>query len=191
MDEISVLFLGFIVLQTAKTLMVYHDPSQIEDLKGKKKTHSSPSFCNPLLLLTEAMRFMRRLVACASEGEVVRFVSDCWARPAVVWGIGALPSNGGFDSPLACPRRDCQALPLPVPRWTCLLFMLLVLDISMLWIYSLARGHEALKSLFVPFTMTTLSLGLLSHYWITLASATLLNKNQRNLDQHGNHIEQE
>ena len=76
LDEISVLFLDFIVLQTAKMLMFYHDPSQIEDSK-KEKTHSSPSFCNPLLLLTEAIRFMRCLVVCASEA--VDFVSDCWA----------------------------------------------------------------------------------------------------------------
>ena len=79
---------------------------------------------------------MRRLVACASEGEaVVGFASDCWAwPPAVIWDIGALPFNGGFDSPLlAWPRpRDRQDLPLPVLRWASLVFMLLVLDISSL-----------------------------------------------------------
>ena len=142
LDELSVFFLDFIVLQTAKMLMFYHDPSQIED---KKKTHSSPSFCNPLLLLTEAIRFMRRLVVCTSKGEVAGFASDCWAWLAIVWGIGVLPFNGGFDSPLTCPRpRDCQALPLPVPRWTSLLFMLLVLDISAL--VEVDSGRESTSS---------------------------------------------
>ena len=129
LDEISVLFLDFMILQTAKMLMFYHDPVRLKI--WRKKTHSSPSFCNPLLLLTEAIRFMCRLVICASE-EVVGFALGCWAwSPAVVWGIIALPSNGGFDNPLARPRpRDCQALPLLVPRRTSLLFMPLVLDIS-------------------------------------------------------------
>ena len=121
--------MDFIILQTAKMLMFYHDPARLKI--WRKKTHSSPSFCNPLLLLTEAIRFMRRLVICASE-EAVGFALGCWAWSlAVVWGISALPSNGGFDSPLARPRpRDCQTLPLLVPRWTSLLFMPIVLDIS-------------------------------------------------------------
>lgn len=127
LDEISVFFLSFKVLQTAKMLMFLSWPPAW--FEGEKKTHSSPSFCNPLLLLTEAIRFMRRLVVCASKGEAVGFASECWAWSTVVC---ALPFNDGFDSPLvACPPRprDCQALPLPVPRWTCLLFILLVLDI--------------------------------------------------------------
>jgi len=103
-------------------------PSQLfEDLK--RTAHSSPSFCNPLLLLTEAIRFMRRLAVWAS-GETVVVASSCCAWPAAVWGIDALPLNGVFDSPLACPRpRDCQVLPLTVPRWISSLFLLLVLDI--------------------------------------------------------------
>ena len=122
--------------------MFYHDLANLKT--WKEKTHSSPSFCSPLLLLTEAIRFMRRLVVWASEGAVA---SACWAA---VWGINTLPCNDICDRPLACPRpRGFQDLPFPIPRWASLLFLLSVFDILTL---QFAAMEVLYLRLFVPVT---------------------------------------